>query len=113
MISTLPPTSSRSKIEPEMSKAKRRSHGTEIKLVDLMDDVSLPDEKKLREYLARHLPSPPGWRVRVNGEECTSADIAGKKIEISEKIRGFGKVNGFYIIAESTAAASIRAWPYG
>ena len=86
-------------IQPTITRKKRGAHGTEIQLIDLIEDVVLPDEQKLREYLARHLPSRPGWTVAVNGVECSSADIPGKRVAISETIKGFGKVNGFYIVA--------------
>jgi len=87
-------------IKPRTKKAKRNSHGTEIKLVDLLDDIVPPEEQKLREYLARHLPSNPDWSISVNQSECTPADIPGKKFEISDSIKGFGKVKGFYIVAK-------------
>jgi hypothetical protein len=87
-------------IKPTTTKAKRGSHGTEIKLIAPMEDVVLPEEQKLRHYLARHLPSKPDWSITVNGVECTSADIPGKRIDISDRIKGFGKVSGFYIIAD-------------
>jgi hypothetical protein len=86
-------------IKPTTAKAKRGSHGTEIKLIDLMDDVNLPEVEKLREYLARHLPSRAGWVVSVNGEKCDLEDIPGDKFKIAETIKGFGKVKGFYVIA--------------
>jgi uncharacterized FlaG/YvyC family protein len=86
-------------IKPAVGKAKRGAHGTEIRLIDLMDDVPLPEAEKLREYLARHLPSRPGWSISVNGVECTLADIPGDKFAISETIKGVGKVSGFYVIA--------------
>ncbi|HKH64799.1 MAG TPA: ATP-binding protein [Solirubrobacterales bacterium] len=86
-------------IEPIIARKKRGTHGTEVQLIDLIEDVILPEEQKLREYLARHLPSSPGWTVNVNGVECSSADIPGKRVAISETIKGFGKVNGFYIVA--------------
>ncbi|HYJ22449.1 MAG TPA: ATP-binding protein [Solirubrobacterales bacterium] len=87
-------------IRAKTAKAKRGSHGTEVKLIDLMEDVVLPEESRLRDYLARHLPSRPGWIVKVNGVECTSADIKGQRVGITEKIKGFGKVTGFYIVAD-------------
>jgi hypothetical protein len=86
-------------IKPKLKKAKSGSHGTEIKLEDLLEDVNLPPEERLRAYLARHLPSKPDWSISVNGVESSADAIPGERHEISETIAGFGKVKGFYVVA--------------
>jgi hypothetical protein len=87
-------------IKPKTRRLKRAGRGTEVKLSRLLDDVALPEERKLREHLARHLPARQGWDIYVNGTECTPEDIAGDRFEISDTIDGFGKVVGFYVVAK-------------
>jgi hypothetical protein len=87
-------------IKPKQGKAKRGSHGTEILLAHLLEDITIPDAEKLRSYLARHLPARDGWTIFVNGVEATAADIPGKSFKFSDRIRGFGKVTGFYVVAD-------------
>ena len=48
-----------SEIEPEIRSVKKSSTGTEVKLVDLLEDIKLVPEESLRAYVARHLPSAP------------------------------------------------------
>lgn len=87
-------------IKPKTRRLKRAARGTEVKLSQLLDDVALPEEQKLREHLARHLPARQDWAIYVNGTECTPEDISGDRFEISDTIEGFGKVEGFYVVAK-------------
>ena len=86
-------------IEPETRKVKKNTSGTEVKLDELLEDVTLVDEDKLRAYLARHLPARNGWRIFVNGVECSPEDIPGDRHDFVDTIKGFGKVRGYYIVA--------------
>ena len=86
-------------IEPETRKVRKGVSGTEVRLVELLDDITLVDEEKLRSYLARHLPARAGWRIFVNGVECSAEDIPGERHEFVDTIKGHGKVKGYYIVA--------------
>lgn len=81
------------------SALRKTGSGTEVTLTDLLPDTPKVDEDKLRAYLARHLPARPGWSIFVNGVECKPEDIKGKRHNFSDKIKGFGKVTGYYIVA--------------
>jgi hypothetical protein len=87
--------------EPEhhFTETSQEEHGTEIRLEGLLEGVAIPPAEHLRADLARHLPSQIGWRILVDGEECTVADIPGERHEFSDEIDGFGRVSGFYIVA--------------
>jgi hypothetical protein len=87
-------------IEAETRKIRSRKSGTEIKLEELLEDVKLVDEEKLRAYLARHLPALSAWRIFVNGVECSAEDIAGDRHDFVDTIKGYGKVRGYYIVAK-------------
>ena len=49
------------------------------------------------------MPARPDFEILVNGVECSAADIAGKRVEIDDRIEGFGRVRGFYTIVTSRA----------
>jgi HSP90 family molecular chaperone len=59
-------------IESSTKRVKKGSSGTELGLTELLDDINLIEEQKLRAYLARHLPVRAGWAIFVNGVECTA-----------------------------------------
>jgi hypothetical protein len=88
-------------LEPRIEPSPADEHGTEVVLDGLLEGVSVPPLDRLRASLARQIPPRPGWRILVNGEECSVADIPGERIEIADDIEGFGRVRGFYIIAQS------------
>jgi hypothetical protein len=89
--------------EPEhhFEAVSKTEHGTAVTLKGLLDGVSFPTTEELKADLARQLPPQVGWRITVNGEECTVADIPGDKHEFSDELEGYGTVSGFYIVAES------------
>lgn len=81
-------------------KVKAGLHGTEVRLIGLLEDVKLVEVDQLRAHLARHLPARKGWAVYVNGSECKAEDIKGRRFNLSDTIPGFGKVTGYYIVAD-------------
>jgi hypothetical protein len=85
--------------DPVTRRIKKGTSGTEVTLSVLLDDINIIDEDKLRSYLARHLPAQKGWVIFVNGVECRPEDIPGQRFSISDTLKGFGKVTGYYIIA--------------
>lgn len=87
-------------IWPKRKRLKRSSHMTEVRLSKLLEEVKLPDADELRAYLSRHLPARSDWAVFVNRVECSPEDIPGNKHAFSDVIEGFGKVEGFYIVAK-------------
>jgi hypothetical protein len=86
-------------IEPKTRKVRKGRSGTEVKLLELLDDTTLVHDEKLRAYLARHLPARAGWRIFVNGVESSAEDIPGERHEFLDTIKGHGKVRGFYMVA--------------
>ena len=87
-------------IVPKTRRLKRGRHGTTVTLSKLLDDVKSLNETQLREYLARTLPARNDWVLLVNGIECTPHDIPGKRFRISDTIPKFGKVTGYYVVAQ-------------
>jgi Histidine kinase-, DNA gyrase B-, and HSP90-like ATPase len=74
-------------------------HGTEVRLSGILEGIPSVEEDKLRAYLARHLPASVEWSIFVNGVECAPDDIPGSRTVISGEVEGFGRVNGYYIVA--------------
>jgi len=78
-----------------------RSNGTRVRLMKLAPELNLPGPEVIRRHLYRTLPTAVGFKIIVNGVECTSEDVPGEKHEFSENLEGIGPVSGFYIIANA------------
>ena len=76
-------------------------HGTKLRLLHLNPDLHLQALNVIRRHLYRALPTIAGFRVLVNGVECTAEDIPGDKYPIEADVEGAGKVSGYYIIANA------------
>lgn len=85
--------------EVKTKNVRRKNPGTEVRLTGVLEGTNLVAEEILRSSLARHLPSRPGWAVYLNGLECRPDDIPGTKHRINDKVKGFGRVTGYYIVA--------------
>ncbi|MFN8075786.1 MAG: ATP-binding protein [Kineosporiaceae bacterium] len=83
----------------EASSAPPGEHGTTVTLEEILESVTLIDDDQLRSYLARHLPSRPGWQIFVNNIECSPLDIPGERFEIRDELPGLGTVTGYYVVA--------------
>lgn len=79
----------------------RTKSGSKVRLTQFLEGVTEIEDTELRSYLARHLPSQGNWKIVVNGVECSPEAIPGQRVSINDKIPGFGKVTGFYVIADS------------
>jgi hypothetical protein len=75
-----------------------RSNGTRVRLLKLAPELKLPSADAVRRHLYRTLPALAGFRIVVNGVECTPDDVPGERHEFSESLEGIGPISGFYII---------------
>lgn len=85
-------------LRTEITRARRRRSGTEIRLEEFLDGLADVNEEDLREHLATELPSAPNFTILVNGVEATPEDIPGDRFPISDEIPGYGRVRGYYKI---------------
>lgn len=79
--------------------------GTRVRLMKLAPELNLPSAEIVRRHLYRTLPAVVGFKIIVNGIECTPEDVPGEKQEFSEAIEGVGQVSGFYVIANARQSA--------
>ncbi len=75
--------------------------GTELILSELVEQFKPVEPNKLREHLYKTLPILPDFTIRVNDVPCSAEDVPGDKIPIEKEFEGIGKINGFYIIANT------------
>ena len=78
-----------------------RSNGTRVRLMKLAPELNLQSAEVIRRYLYRTLPTVAGFKIIVNGVECTPEDVPGERHEFSEDLEGVGPISGFYIIANA------------
>ncbi|HTS48804.1 MAG TPA: ATP-binding protein [Bryobacteraceae bacterium] len=78
-----------------------RSNGTRVRLMKLAPELNLPSPEVIRRHLYRTLPTVAGFKIIVNGVECTPEDVPGERHEFSENLEGIGPISGFYIIANA------------
>jgi hypothetical protein len=91
-------TLSECEIEIKVEKTQERN-GTVLKLKKLSDEHKFSELNKLRQHLFKTLPNVPDFTIRVNDIPCSAEDIEGQKILIDHNFDGYGKITGFYVIA--------------
>ena len=50
-----------------------------------------------------------GFKIIVNGVECTPEDVPGERHEFSEDLEGVGPISGYYIIANARQPTPVLA----
>jgi hypothetical protein len=93
-------TLSECKIQIETSKTISKS-GTTLQLLELTNKLKPIDSNQLRQHLFKTLPTIPDFTVKVNDIPCSAEDVKGTKYPIDHEIEGIGRINGYYIIANS------------
>lgn len=91
--------------------ASEHPNGTQIRLMSLNSELSLPSADTLRQSLFRALPKKTDFSIQVNGVNCTAEDVAGQRYDFSEEVEGLGLVSGYYIVAatrQSSPGLQIR-----
>lgn len=93
-------TLSECKIEIDISETDEPS-GTTLKLINLSDQLKPIDSNQLRQHLFKVLPILPDFTIRVNETPCSADDVKGTKYPIEHIIDGIGKIDGYYIVANT------------
>lgn len=84
---------------PLIEEKTRESNGTIVYLKELLPHVSTISDEELRTFFVKEFGFPKKFCVFVNGQRYTIEDVPGRKIEIRDEIKGYGKVFGKVTIA--------------
>lgn len=90
----------RAHIPVTTTRTRRGGSGTRVTLRKLRPEARF-DAKKVREHLAQELPLGDTFRVMVDGEWVSKAEVKGRKIPIRVKHPICGLIEGHLVVASS------------
>jgi hypothetical protein len=77
----------------------KRTSGTEVHLIDLLEHATSIDISYLREFLSKEFGFTKDFNIYVKNQKLSPYDIPGEKREIKSNIKGLGEVYGKIVIA--------------